>query len=189
MKLLRTLFILPVLATLSAFAQVETYKIDPVHSSVSFGVRHFFTKVPGSFAKFSGTISVDRADLEKSSTQAAIEVSSVDTQNAKRDGHLASPDFFQTATFPAITFKSTAWKKTGEKTYDVTGDLTLKGVTKPVTLKVTSLGFGPGNGNAQLSGWEGTTTLNRKDFGITYGEGIVGAEVEVSINIEAILQK
>ena len=189
MKLIRTLLVLPLFTALAAFAQVETYKIDPVHSGVSFGVRHFFTKVPGSFSKFSGTLTVDRSNLEHSSTEASIEVASVDTKSAKRDGHLASGDFFLTAKFPTITFKSNSWKKTGENTFDVTGDLTIKDITKSVVLKVTSLGFGPGMGGAQLSGWEGHTTVNRKDFGITYGEGMVGMDVEVTINIEAVLQK
>jgi polyisoprenoid-binding protein YceI len=174
---------------LSARAAVETYKIDPAHSSVGFNVRHFFTKVPGVFAKSSGTITVDRDNLEKSSVEATIDVGSVNTREDKRDAHLKTGDFFLVEKFPSMTFKSKSWKKTGADTYDVTGDLTIKDKTKEVVLKVKSLGFGPGSRGAQLSGWEATAKLDRRDFGITYGQGVVGNDVDVTIDIEAILQK
>src|SRR5271170_1613348 len=128
----------------AASAAVETYNIDPVHSSVAFSIRHFVSKVPGRFTKFSGTIVVDRDNLENSSVNAVIDVGSVTTDNDKRDAHLKTPDFFDAATYATITFKSTAWKKTGDGTFDVTGDLTIRGVTKQVVLGVTLLGFGPG---------------------------------------------
>ncbi len=176
----------------AASAAVETYAIDPVHSSVAFQVRHFLTKVPGRFTQFSGTIVVDRDDLSKSTVEAVINVGSVSTANDKRDGHLKSPDFFDAAKFGTITFKSTSWAKTGADTYDVTGDLTIKDVTKSVVLKVTSLGFGPGMQGAQLSGWEATTTIVRSDFGVN-GPAMLGKalgnEVPVSISIEADLKK
>ena len=172
-----------------AFAAVETYAIDPVHSSVGFKIRHFFSEVPGLFTKFSGTIVVDREHLENSSVTATIEVPSVDTRAEKRDHHLRSPDFFDAAKFPTITFKSTAWKQAGDGTYDVTGDLTIHGVTKSVVLKTKSLGFGPGMQGAMLSGWEATTTLNRNDFGIATFPKVLGDEVAVNISIEADLQK
>ena len=130
--------------SLSASAAVETYTIDPVHSSVAFTVRHFLTKVPGRFTKFSGTITVDRDNLENSSVNASIDVGSVDTDNDKRNGHLKSPDFFDAAKFATITFTSKSWKKTGDGTFDVTGDLTMHGVTKEIVLKVDLIGFGPG---------------------------------------------
>ena len=176
-------------AVTTASAAVETYAIDPAHSSVGFNVRHFFTKVPGVFAKFSGTIVVDRANLEKSTASAVIDIGSVNTREPKRDQHLQSGDFFLVEKFPSMTFKSKVWKKTGADTYDVTGDLTIKDTTKEVVLKVKSLGFGPGVQGALLSGWEATTTLDRRDFGITYGQGVVGNEVEVVLNVEAVLKK
>lgn len=172
-----------------ASAAVETYTIDPAHSSVGFHVRHFFTKVPGTFAKANGTITVDRANLANSTAEATIDVVSVNTREEKRDRHLLSDDFFSATKFPAMKFKSKAWKQTGADTFDVSGDLTIKDVTKPVVLKVKSLGFGPGARGAMLSGWEATTTLDRRDFGITYGQGVVGNDVDVQINIEAVLQK
>jgi polyisoprenoid-binding protein YceI len=172
----------------SSQAAVETYKIDPVHSSVGFSIRHFFTNVPGVFSKFSGTITVDRDHLENSSVTATIEVASVDTHTEKRDNHLRSPDFFDAAKFPTMTFKSTAWKQTGEGVFDVTGDLTIKDVTKPVVLKVKLLGFGPGMQGAMLSGWDVSTTLNRNDFGITTFPKVLGDDVGIAIGVEADLQ-
>jgi polyisoprenoid-binding protein YceI len=176
----------------AASAAVETYAIDPVHSSVGFSVRHFFTKVPGSFTQFSGMITVDRDNLENSSVAVTIDVGSVSTANEKRDNHLKSPDFFDAAKFGTITFKSTAWKKTGDTSFDVTGDLTIHGVTKSVVLKVNSLGFGPGMMGAQLSGWDASVTLNRNDFGVN-GPAMLGtalgSDVAVSITVEADLKK
>jgi polyisoprenoid-binding protein YceI len=176
----------------SASAAVETYTIDPVHSSVGFTIRHFLTKVPGRFTQFSGTVTVDRANLENSSVDATIDVGSVSTDNDKRNAHLKSPDFFEVDKFGTIAFKSKSWKKTGDNAFDVTGDLTIKGVTKEVVLKVDLLGFGPGMMGAQLSGWDASVTLNREDFGVNgpamLGKAL-GSDVSVSISIEADLKK
>ncbi len=172
-----------------ARAAVETYKIDPVHSTVGFTIRHFFTSVPGAFTKFSGTIVVDRDNLENSTVQATIETPSVNTRVEKRDADLRSDHFFDVTAFPTIIFKSKAWKKTGEGTLDITGDLTIRGVTKEVVLKTKSLGFGPGMQGAMISGWEATTTINRNDFGITRYPKLLGDDVPITINVEADLQK
>jgi len=176
----------------STRAASETYTIDPVHSSVGFTVRHVFSKVPGSFSKFSGTIVVDQANPAANTVEATIEIGSVNTASEKRDGHLQTPDFFDAAKFPAITFKSKSWAKTGADTYDVTGDLTIHGVTKSVVLQVMSLGFGPGMMGSPVSGWEATTTINRRDFGVDgpamLGKA-VGDEVAITINVEAGLNK
>jgi len=178
-----------VLATVStAAAAPETYTIDPVHSSVGFKIRHFVSNVPGKFTQFQGSITVDRASLAQSSAQATIEVASIDTANQKRDNHVRSADFFDAAKYPTMKFQSTSWKKTGENTFDVVGDLTIKDVTKPVTLKVTSLGFGPGMGGTQLSGWEATTTIDKKEFNIKDPpmlDAALGDDVTIIINIEA----
>jgi polyisoprenoid-binding protein YceI len=173
----------------TASAAIETYKIDPVHSSVGFSIRHFFTQVPGAFTKFGGTIVVDRDNPEKNSVEATIDVPSVDTRNTRRDDDLRSKNYFAAEQFPTIAFKSNSWKKTGAETFDVIGDLTIKGVTKQVVLKVKSLGFGPGMPGKMISGWQATTTLNRNDFGITAAQGMLGKEVDVTINVEAGLQK
>jgi len=176
----------------AASAAVETYVIDPVHSSVGFSIRHIFSKVPGSFTKFSGTLAIDRDNLENSKVGAVIEVGSVTTANDKRDAHLKSDAFFDAAKFATITFTSKSWKKTGDNTYDVTGDLTIKDVTKEVVLKVTSLGFGPGMSGAPVSGWEAEVTLDRTDYGVIgpamLGKA-VGNDVAISISVEADLKK
>jgi polyisoprenoid-binding protein YceI len=195
MKPSTKLFLLSTLAAAlvaSVRADVETYAIDPVHSSVGFSIRHFFSNVPGSFTKFVGTITVDRANLENSSVEATIDVGSVSTANDMRDKDIKTSSYFDFAKFPSMTFKSKAWKKTGDDTFDVTGDLTIKDVTKEVVLRVKSLGFGPGMKGAMLSGWEATTTLKRTDFGVT-GPAMIGKvlgdEVPVTINVEADLKK
>lgn len=171
----------------------ETYKIDPVHSSVGFKIRHFFSKVAGRFSEFEGTIAVNNEDLTSSSVEATIQAASIDTNNEKRDNHLRSADFFDTEKYPTITFKSTAWKQVEKDTYDVTGDLTMHGVTKPTTLRVKFLGAGPG-AKGQTSGWEATTTIDRSAFGIAWnkaaegGGAILGNDVEIQLYIEAIRQ-
>mgnify|MGYP001565553649 CR=1 FL=1 len=172
----------------SASAAVETYTIDPVHSAVGFSIRHFVSKVPGKFSKFSGKLTLDRANLANSSVEATIDIASINTDNQKRDAHLRNADFFDAEKFPTMTFKSRAWKKTGENTFDVTGDLTLKGVTREVVLKVSLLGFGPGMGGAQLSGWEATTVIDKKQFNMpdpAMLDAALGDDVTITINIEA----
>ena len=169
----------------SVRAAVETYDIDPVHTWVGFSVGHFFTKVPGFFGKVKGTIVVDRAQLAQSTVEAVIEVASITTNTPMRDDDLRSDNFFAAARFPAIAFESREWRSTGGATYAVTGALTIKGVTKEVVLKVTALGFGPGMKGAPISGWEVATTLDRRDFGITADQGMIGNSVEVVIHVEA----
>jgi polyisoprenoid-binding protein YceI len=169
-------------------AAVETFKIDPVHSSVGFTIRHIVSKVPGSFTTFSGTVLVDKDNMENNSVEATIDVGSVETRNDHRNAHLKSPDFFDAVKFPTITFKSTSWKKTGDGAYDVTGNLTIKDVTKEVVLKTTFLGFGPGMKGSTSSGWEATTTLNRTDFGVIGPAGLgamVGNDVAITIEVAA----
>jgi polyisoprenoid-binding protein YceI len=169
----------------------DTYKIDPVHSSISFKVRHFFSYVSGSFKKFEGTINVDPDHPEKSSVTATIDAASIDTRNDKRDEDLRSPDFFDVAKFPTITFKSKSVKQTGADSGDILGDLTMHGVTKEITLHVKFLGKGKGMGNKPISGWQVTPDpIKRSDYGLTWnkmveGTAAVGEEVTISIDIEA----
>jgi len=171
----------------SAKAAVETYNIDPVHTWVGFTVSHFFTKVPGYFGNVKGTIVVDRNHLENSTVDAVIEVASITTNTKMRDDDLRSTNFFAAVQFPAMTFKSSAWKSAGDNIYAVTGVLTMKNVAKEVVLKVTSLGFGPGMKGAPISGWEASLTLDRRDFDITADQGAIGNNVDVLINVEADL--
>jgi polyisoprenoid-binding protein YceI len=188
MKRLLALFTVLALAA-AARAEVETYSIDPVHSSTGFSVRHMLSKFTSSFTKTTGTISVDRANLENSNVAATIEITSVSTANPDRDKHLQSADFFDAAKFPTATFKSKSWKKTGEATFDITGDLTIKDVTKETVLHATLLGFGPGmKPGTFLSGWEATTVIKKSDFGVSgppmLGK-VLGDDVTVNISIEA----
>lgn len=192
MKAAARLFAVAALATgfvsASAHAAAETFKIDPAHSSVGFTIRHIVSKVPGKFNTFSGALQIDRADFAKSSVEATIDVASIDTENKQRDDHLRTADFFDAAKYPKMTFKSTAWKKTGESTFDVTGNLTLKDVTKEVVLKVTLLGFGPGMQGGEVSGWEATTVIDKKQFNIkdpALLDPAIGDDVTITINIEA----
>jgi len=173
---------------LASAAAVETYDIDPVHTWVGFNVRHFFTKVPGSFTKVKGTIVVDRDQLENSTVETVIDVASINTNVKMRDDDLRAR-FFAVTQFPVITFKSKAWKKTGDQTYDVTGDLKIRSVTKEVVLKVKSLGFGPGMKGAPISGWEASTILDRRDFDVSADQDSVATQVEIVINVEADLRK
>ena len=173
----------------NARADVETYKIDPVHSSTGFTLRHILSKFTSSFTKTNGSITVDRDNLEKSSVEATVEIASVSTADPKRDGHIKSPDFFDAAKFPTATFKSKSWKKTGESTFDVTGDLTIKDVTKEVIFHVILNGFGPGmKPGTTISGWEATTVIKKSDFGVA-GPAMLakalGDEVTLNISIEA----
>jgi polyisoprenoid-binding protein YceI len=172
----------------SAQAAVETYDIDPVHTWVGFSVSHFFTQVPGFFGKVKGTVMVDREHLEKSNVEAVIEVASITTNTSMRDDDLRSANFFAADKFPAMTFKSKTWKHTGGDAYAVTGDLTIKSVTKSVVLKVTALGFGPGMKGAAISGWEVSTRLDRRDYNIAADQGVIGNNVDVVIHVEADLR-
>lgn len=168
---------------------VELYKIDPVHSSVKFSIRHFVAKTTGSFGTFEGSIKVNRDDLTKSSVEATIKVPSIDTNNEKRDKHLQEDDYFNSSKHPLITFKSTSWEATDDdQSFKVSGDLSMHGVTKTIVLDLDLLGFGEGMRGAFLSGWEATTQLDRTEWGIDGGQPAVGAEVDVTINIEAIRQ-
>lgn len=167
-----------------ARAEVTVYQIDPVHSGVSFKVRHHFTKVPGSFATFGGEIHYDADDLAKSKVIATIDAASVNTNSERRDNHLRGEDFFETVTHPEISFESTRWEALGGSKYKVNGDLTMVGKTVPVELAVEFLGEGEGN-RGIISGWDATTTLDRDQWGITYGPGIIGDEIAVEINIQA----
>jgi len=173
-----------------ALAAADTFKIEGSHTQSGFAVKHLLiSTVRGEFGKTEGTVVIDPADLTKSTVEATIDVTSVDTRDAKRDEHLKGADFFDAAKFPRITFKSTKVEKAGEGALKVTGDLTIKGVTKSVVLDVA----GPtaeikdpwGNTRRGLSA---TTKINRKDFGVSYGPDAAVSDV-VAITIDAELLK
>jgi polyisoprenoid-binding protein YceI len=186
---------LAVLAALLAVAPpvlaADTYQFDKSHTTVGFQVRHVVTNVGGKFQDFSGTIKVDRVKPESSSVEFTIQAASINTNEPKRDEHLRSADFFDVANQPTITFKSTSVKATGKDAYEVTGNLTMRGVTKAITLPVTFLGEGKDPWGNEKAGFEIATTLNRKDYGISWNKALdqggflVGDEVKVQISVEA----
>jgi polyisoprenoid-binding protein YceI len=168
----------------------DIYVFDKDHSTVGFLVHHLFSKVSGKFTDFSGQISLGEADPEQSTVEVTIKTASVNTSNDMRDQDLKSPNFFDVNKFPEMTFKSKSVKRTGQNTADVTGDLTLHGVTKEAVLKVELLGKGAGPQGTTVSGWDATTTLKRSDFGLAWnkmieGTHVVGDDVQVEIHVEA----
>ncbi|MBI2814548.1 MAG: YceI family protein [Opitutae bacterium] len=183
----RLLLLLTALASAAALS-AETYTIDSVHSSVGFSLRHIVSKFSSNFTKVSGTVTFDAAAPEKSSVEATVEIASINTANEKRNAHVLSGDFFDVTKFPSANFKSKSWKKTGADTFDVTGDLTIKDVTKEVVLHATLLGSGPGMDGSMVTGWEATTKINKSDFGLA-GPAMLskalGDEVSLTIGVEA----
>lgn len=175
------------LLSLASLAQAEVlvYKVDPVHSGLNFKVRHFLNQVPGSFQKFTGEIHYDADNLANCKAFGEIEVGSVDTRNTDRDAHLQKDDFFKATANPKIAFSSTEWKKIGENKYAVTGILTMAGVGKSITFELEYLGEMPGRGGAMVSGWQGTGTIKRSDWGIAGGAGVVGDDVVLDLSIQA----
>jgi polyisoprenoid-binding protein YceI len=170
-----TLFDLPTAAG-------QTFRVDPVHSSMLFRVKHMNTSyIWGRFNECSGTVKLDDADP---SFAVQVKVDSIDTANAKRDQHLEGPDFFSARQFPTISFKSTNVKKLGPTTYDVEGTLTLHGVSKPIQVRVDRIGTTKGPMGGTITGLSTTFTIKRSDFGMKFMLQGVGDEVLVSANLE-----
>ena len=188
---------LPLLALSSLFfspalALAGTWDIDPAHSTVEFSVRHMMvTTVKGQFQKVKGTVELDEKDPNKSTVEVSIETASIDTREAKRDAHLKSPDFFDAAKFPTLTFKSTKIEKAGKGKFKLTGDLSMHGITKSVVLAVE----GPSASikdpyGRTVRGVMATGKLDRKDWGMTWNKAldsggfVVSDEVKLDINAE-----
>ncbi|OBA88358.1 hypothetical protein A5642_17310 [Mycolicibacterium mucogenicum] len=179
-------------STATAPLSVGTWAIDTAHSTVEFSVRHLMvSKVRGKFENFSGAITVD-ADGTPSVT-AEIDVTSLNTGNEQRDGHVKSADFFDAENHPVATFVSTAVRPNGSS-YLLDGNLTIKGNTRPVTLNLEFNGVSPGMGNGEVSGYEASVVINRKDFGVDLdlpmetGGAVVGDKVTITLDIEAVKQ-
>lgn len=170
------------------------WDIDAVHSEVGFSVRHMMvSKVRGRFGAFSGTLTT-ADDVPASAVEATIEMNSIDTNNAQRDGHLRTNDFFSIDEFPTMSYRSTAVRPDGSD-YLVDGELTLRGVTKPVVLKLELNGFGPDAYGGTRAGFTGTTQINRKDFGVSLdmpmdgGGAVVGDKIDIHLEVEAVLRQ
>ncbi len=172
----------------SAGAQSETWQLDPPHSSAQFSVRHLgISTVRGAFTKVSGTVQYDPADVTKTSLDVTIDAASVDTRIEMRDKDLRSPNFFDVEKYPTLTFKSKRVEAAGKGKMKITGDLTIHGVTKEVTLDAEGP-TGPikdARGNMHM-GAAATTTVNRKDFGMTADAGMVGDEIPITIDVEMV---
>lgn len=188
-------FTLLTLVAFAASAHAETWKLDPAHSKASFKVRHLMiSNVAGRFGKLEGTVQGDPAKPEAAVVTATIDAASIDTDEPKRDEHLRSADFFEVAKYPTITFKSKAIRNWKDTSFEIVGDLTMKGVTKEVVLSVTDVTpeIKDPWGHAKR-GMTATTTIDRTDFGIVWNKALeaggvtVGNEVKVTIDVE--LQK
>jgi polyisoprenoid-binding protein YceI len=188
-KTLLSLALAAVLGAASLPAAAQSWDIDTSHSTVGFSVRHMMvTNVRGTFDKFTAKVHGDPSDPATAKISATIEVGSVDTRDAKRDDHLRSPDFFDAAKFPQMTFTSTKVEKTSATTAKVTGDLTLRGVTKPVVLEVEYTSPVKNPRGKAVVGASATGKINRKDFGVSWsrsldGGGLVVAD-EVTIQLD-----
>jgi polyisoprenoid-binding protein YceI len=189
---IRSIASLLTLVAAASSASAGTWQVDPAHSAAQFSVKHLMVStVRGQFQKMSGTVDLDESDMTKSKIHLTIDPSSIDTREPKRDAHLKSPDFFDVEKFPTMTFESTAVTKSGDGTYDVTGDLTMHGITHPVTLKVD----GPTDAiknpwGKSVRGVTATGTIQRKDWGLTWNKALeaggmlVGDDVKLTIDAE-----
>ncbi len=171
-----------------------TWQIDPAHSHVEFAVRHLMiSTVKGRFGDVSGTLEVNPADPAKSVVDVTINVTSIDTREAQRDTHLRSADFFDVERFPTMRFKSTRISGDGDD-FKVIGDLTIRDITREVTLEVTSEGQGKDPWGNERAGYSAKGKINRADFGLTWNQALetggvlVGNEIKISIDVEVIKQ-
>jgi polyisoprenoid-binding protein YceI len=170
-----------------------TWEIDPAHSDVAFTVRHMMvSKVRGNFGAFTGTIVTTQDPLE-SSVEASIDLTSIDTRNEQRDAHIRTADFFDVENFPAMTYRSTGIRPDGDD-FIVDGELTLRGVTKQVPLRLEINGVGPDAYGGTRIGFSATTEINRTDFGVNWnaaieaGGVVVSEKVSIALEIQAVLQ-
>jgi polyisoprenoid-binding protein YceI len=169
-------------ASVPALAELTgTYTLDPAHTRIGFVARHaMVTKVRGSFDEFTGTAVLDGANPANSRVEVTIEAASIDTRNAQRDEHLRGNDFLAMQEYPKITFASTGVRQAGEATFEVTGDLTIKGVTQSITIPFEFEGAAKDPFGNQRVGFEGAVTINRKDYGVTWNAALEGGGVLVS---------
>ena len=185
-------FVFLIVLFAAATGSAETYEIDAAHSNVLFSIRHIFSQVQGGFSEFSGTVVYDPKTPEESSVRAKISTTGINTGNERRDNHLRSPDFFDAAQYPEITFESSKVEMHGDKLL-VKGDLTVHGVTRSIVLPVQVLGVGMHPmAKAPVAGFLAEAIVKRSDFGVnnwTDKANILGEEVKILLNIEALAKK
>jgi polyisoprenoid-binding protein YceI len=180
-------------ATSASSSTSTTWQIDPSHSELTFRIRHFVSKVRGTFGTWRGTITADPAELGRGSVQVVIDASSIDTNNERRDSDLRSDSFFDVANHPEITFTSRDVRVDGSN-ITIEGDLTMRGVTKPVTLTGEFIGTTTDNRGRKRIGFQASTTINRLDWGIAWnriaegGGAMLGDDVEIEIVVAAVQQ-
>jgi len=179
-------------ATANAAIGLQTYDIDSAHSEATFAVRHLITRVRGRFTEFAGSIAFDDANPVNSTVTFTIQAASIDTSQKDRDAHLLSGDFFDTEKFPTITFVSTSLTARGGEVYEVTGDFTIRDVTRSITLPVSFLGKAADPWGNERIAFETEYTLNRKDYGLNWnaaletGGFLVGDDVKITLSVQAI---
>lgn len=189
---LALLIALSVWAAGRAAADVKTFQVDPVHSTLQFRIRHLYTPFTGRFNGFSATITVDPEDLTSMKMVAEVDVLSIDTAHAGRDKHLRAPDFFDTSRFAKARFESTRTMKGEGDTVRVSGTMTIRDRTKEVTFVVRKLGYGPDMNKGHRAGFHLTTTIDRFEFGIgssgklPNGMEVLGNDVDLVADVEAI---
>jgi polyisoprenoid-binding protein YceI len=174
-------------------ALTGTYEIDPAHSTIGFTVRHaMVTNVKGSFKDFSGTLHLDGTDPSRSTASLDVTMDSIDTGNADRDGHLRSADFFKTDEFPTMTFRSTKAEVLGDDAYRITGDLSILGTTRPITIDVEFNGAARDPFGNERVGFEGKAEIKRSDWGLTWnaaletGGVLVSDKIKLNFDVSAI---
>ncbi len=195
MKKLTYIFLAIIFSITSAASQTG-WKIDPAHSNVEFTVTHLIiSEVTGRFTEFEVMLTQTKDDFTGSSIDATINVKSVSTDNERRDKHLLTPDFFNSEKYPTITFKSTSFKSSGKDKFNIVGDLTINGITKPVTLESTFKGeVKDSYGNTRVA-FKATTSVNRFDYDVKWnapletGGLVVGKTVDITLNIQLIKEK
>ncbi|HEY4003154.1 MAG TPA: YceI family protein [Candidatus Xenobia bacterium] len=172
---------------------LQKWNVDPLHSHIAFSVRHLLiSKVTGHFNRWTGDFNLDEGDPKASRIEVTIDASSVDTRVEPRDNHLRSADFFDVEKFPTLTFKSTSIDKVGESDFKLHGDLTIHGVTRPVTLDVEFSGTMKDPWGGERGGFSAHAAISRKDFGLTYNQVLetggvaVGDKVDINIEVEAV---
>lgn len=176
-------------------ATLTKWSIDPMHSEVQFKVKHLvISTVSGFFKSFEGTVETDSDDFENADISFSIDINSIDTNQTQRDEHLKGAEFFDAATYPKITFKSTSLTKTGDDEYELKGNLTIKDQTKPVSLKVEYGGSTADFYGNTKAGFEITGKINRKEFGLTWdgiteaGSVVIGEDIKLTINAQLTKQ-
>lgn len=184
--------LITLIATVALFAfkpAADTWTVDNAHSKLGFTITHMMVSdVEGSFKNFTATVASSKDDFSDAVVDLSADVTSVTTDNDQRDTHIKSPDFFDAAKFPKLTFKSTSVKKVGDKTYKIAGNLTLKGVTKPVTLDATLRGTYVNQQKKSVAGFKVTGVIKRKDFGVgaNFGNAMLSEDVTLVANAEIV---